>query len=59
MLQMDMMKLFLVNLQPPNERPLFVRVRFRAKNQYGAYQLDQRECVYYVDKAQVHFHRVV
>lgn len=59
MLQLDMMKLFQVNLQPPNERPLFVLVRFRAKNRYGAYQLDQRECVYYVDKGQVYFHRVV
>lgn len=59
MLQMDMMKLFQVNVQPPNERPLFVRVRFRAKNQYGAYQLDQRQCVYYVDKGQAYFHGVV
>lgn len=59
MLQLDMMKLFQVNLQPPNERPFFVLVRFRAKNRYGAYQLDQRECVYYVDKGQVYFHRVV
>lgn len=58
MFQAEYLKMLGVNPFPANGRPLFVTVRLRAKNQYGAYEWAETDCVYYVDNGQVRYHRV-
>ncbi len=54
----EYLKMFGVNPFPANGRPLFATVRFRAKNQYGAYEWAETDCVYYIDNGQVRYHRL-
>jgi hypothetical protein len=58
MLQAEQLKMFGINPFPANGRPLFVTVRLRAKNEYGAYEWAETDCVYYVDNGQVRYHRL-